>query len=124
MATSLRRMAALVPRCVRHLQRRSITRGEAVGSSRPGGTWRGTEPRDCRRDTPPYRQTELEDPYQRSGRTPPGSASAGPGGGYPPGSTAGAAVAAALATAADHGGGHDPGPGGQGPDVRRRVRLD
>src|ERR1700722_8049058 len=123
MAASLWRVAALVPGCVRDLYRRSVTRGEAVGCGPPGGTWCGTEPRDRRRGARPHRQTAFADPRQRSGRPAPRSAE-DPGRGRSPVSVSGAAVAATLAVAADHGGGHDLGSGGQGPDVRRRVRLD
>ena len=47
-----------------------------------------------------------------------------PGRGYPQVSVPGAGVAAALAAAADHGGGHGPRPDRRGAVLRRRLRLD
>ena len=121
---SVRIVAAPSPWGVRNLYWASFAGSEAMGCRAVGRARRCPQPRDRRRDPPSHRQAQLEDPHQRSGPAQPRPPSPDPGRSYPQVSVPGTGVAAALAAAADHGGGYGPRPDRRGAVLRRRLRLD
>ena len=117
-------MAAHLPRGLRDLYRGTLTAGKTVGRGAARGPWRRNQPPDRSRATRPHGQAQHADPHQPPGRTASRPGSEHSGGGYPQVSVPGATVAAAVAVASDHGGGHGPRPDRQGAVLRRRLRLD
>jgi hypothetical protein len=95
-----------------------------VGRGAPGRAGSGAQLRDRRRNSAPYRQTELANSRQCAEGAEPRPEYEDQGGGYPQIAGTGCGMAAAVASAADHRRGHRARPDRRGADVRRCLRLD